>query len=336
MGGASKMQETYKSIFCEEIAIHMEVRETELGNEAFRHYKRTIKHFDNYLWQIGHDEKRIPESIIDEWIKTISEGISANTAGQHIHYIRQLLKYLSRCGYPCFIPKTASTKDTYVPHLYSDDELKKIFTIADSVKAPHAVKNVYIENEMPMLLRLLLCCGLRVGEALNIKVEDIDFQRNLIVLRVTKKYKQRLVPYEETLADIIYRYCAAMGILTDLKSYLFPTVDKNVSITSNTVRNYFRTILKKAEIRDEKTKEYERGVCVHCFRHTFAVRSFDKNERNGIRAYESVPFLSTYLGHDSLYETEKYLKYSGNYFEDTLTKFESFAGELFPEVIFDE
>ena len=47
-------------------------------------------------------------------------------------------------------------------------------------------------------------------------------------------------------------------------------------------------------------------------------------------------YLSTYLGHDSLYETEKYLKYSGNYFEDTLTKFNDYSGELFPEVIIYE
>lgn len=41
---------------------------------------------------------------------------------------------------------------------------------------------------------------------------------------------------------------------------------------------------------------------------------------------------SHYLGHDSLYETEKYLKFSGNYFEDTLTKFQDYSGKLFPEV----
>lgn len=330
------MPEIYKSVFQEEITIHMEVRKEELGCEAFRHYKRTIKLFDDYLWQINHNKKEVSQDIIDEWIKKTSKGISANTISQHVHHIRQLLKFLTDCGYPCFIPKTVITKDTYVPHLYSDEELRKIFTIADYLMAPCATKNVYIEQEMPMLLRLLLCCGLRVGEALNIKVGDIDFQRNLIVLRVTKKYKQRLVPYEENLADIIYRYCVAMGILTNPDSYLFPTIDKDIPVSANSIRNYFKVILKNAEIHVEKSKEYERGLCVHCFRHTFAVRSFDKNERNGIRAYESVPFLSTYLGHDSLYETEKYLKYSGTYFEDTLTKFESYAEGLFPEVIFNE
>ena len=175
-----------------------------------------------------------------------------------------------------------------------------------------------------------------MGEALNIKAGDIDFQRNLIILRVTKKYKQRLVPYEEKLADIIYRYCAAMGILTDSEAYLFPTIDKDISLTSNTVRNYFKEILTAAGIQNDMLKNHERGACLHCLRHTFAVKSFDKNERNGIKACDSVPFLSTYLGHDSLYETEKYLKYSGDYFADTLTRFEAFAGDLFPEVTFDE
>ena len=65
---------------------------------------------------------------------------------------------------------------------------------------------------------------------------------------------------------------------------------------------YYRIIRKKAGIDSHCQIKNGRGACLHCFRHTFAVRSFDKNERNGIKASESVPFLSTYLGHDSLYD----------------------------------
>lgn len=54
-----------------------------------------------------------------------------------------------------------------------------------------------------------------------------------------------------------------------------------------------------------------------------------------MNARDAVPFLSTYLGHDSLQETEKYLKYSGDYFSDTVMMFDEFAGGLFPEVKFD-
>ncbi len=45
------MSEAYKSVFHEEIRIHMELRREELGHEAYRHYKRTVKLFDDYLCQ---------------------------------------------------------------------------------------------------------------------------------------------------------------------------------------------------------------------------------------------------------------------------------------------
>ena len=54
-----------------------------------------------------------------------------------------------------------------------------------------------------------------------------------------------------------------------------------------------------------------------------------------MNARDAVPFLSTYLGHDSLQETEKYLKYSGDHFSDAVKMFDEFTGGLFPEVKFD-
>ena len=199
-----------------------------------------------------------------------------------------------------------------------------------------ARKNIYVEKEMPLILRLLFCCGLRIGETVNIKVGDLDFERDLIVLRVTKKYKQRLIPFGKDMAEILYRYCIGMGILNVFDAYLFPAEDTHNHISTNSVGNYYRYIRKLAGISGGELIKNGRGACLHCFRHTFAVRSFDKNERDGIKASDSVPYLSTYLGHDSLYETEKYLKYSGNHFKDTLTKFEDYSGELFPEVIIYE
>lgn len=326
----------FNSVFRDEIAMHLSIRELELSHEAYRHYKRTMVLFDEYLCRINHTDKEIAEPVIESWIKEVGKGISINTTGQHVHYIRQLLRFLVDSGYTCFIPRTLMDHDTYVPYLYSDEDIEKIFAAADSLVISKARKNRFAEKEIPLILRLLYCCGLRVGETVSIKVEDLDFERNLIVLRVTKKYKQRLVPFGKVLAEIIYRYCIGMGILNDSEAYLFPADDRHSHISTNSVGNYFRIIREKAGINYSKRTATGRGACLHCFRHSFSVRSFDKNERDGIKASESVPFLSTYLGHDSLYETEKYLKYSGNYFEDTLTKFDDYSGELFPEVIINE
>lgn len=320
------------SVFRDEIKLHLSIREAELGQEAYRHYKRTMILFDEYLCRINHDVKEIPESVIESWIKEVGKDISLNTSNQHVHYVRQLLLFLLNSGYNCFIPRTLMTHDTYVPYLYSDEDIEKLFAVADSMVVTKARKNKYAEKEMPLILRLLYCCGMRVGETVNIKVGDLDFDRNLIILRVTKKYKQRLVPFGEDLAEILYRYCTGMGILNDSEAYLFPAEDMHSHISTNNVGNYYRSIRKLAGVSNGELIKNGRGACLHCFRHTFAIRSFDKNERDGIKASESVPYLSTYLGHDSLYETEKYMKFSGEVFTKDMEKFEAFSMSLFPEV----
>ena len=119
---------------------------------------------------------------------------------------------------------------------------EKLFAVADSMMVYRARKNKYVEKEMPLILRLLYCCGLRVGETVNIKVGDLDFNRNLITLRVTKKYKQRLVPFRKDLAEILYRYCVGMGILNASEAYLFPAEDMRSHISTNSVGNYYRII----------------------------------------------------------------------------------------------
>jgi hypothetical protein len=96
--------------------------------------------FDGYLCGIKHAVKEIPESVIENWIKEVSAGVSLNTASQHVHYIRQLMMFLVNSGFNCFIPSTVITHDTYVPYLYSDEYIEKIFMIADSIVCSGAWK----------------------------------------------------------------------------------------------------------------------------------------------------------------------------------------------------
>lgn len=55
----------HRSVFCDEIKTHLSVREVELSSEAYRHYKRTVTLFDEYLCRINHTEKRIAEPVIE-------------------------------------------------------------------------------------------------------------------------------------------------------------------------------------------------------------------------------------------------------------------------------
>lgn len=326
------MNNNYKSIFKDEIGVYMSQRQVELGAESYRHNKAAVLLFDKHLFEIGYHEKSVPMELMDVWIRAISSGRQPNTVVQYVHYIRQLMKYLINCGFRCVIPQNLVTRDSYSPYIYSDDELIRIFMVADSFKAPKAVKNRWIETEIPMLLRLLYCCGLRLGEAVHLKIRDIDFTCGIITLKVTKKYKQRLIPMHNELTVIMSDYCMAMGITAKPDAYLFPGIDENTPLAGNSVRNYYNRLLLQVHITRDGYKPYERGACIHCFRHVFTIKAFKDAERRGTKITDAVPFLSTYLGHDSLNETEKYLKFSGDLFPEALEKFEVYTDGIFPEV----
>lgn len=67
------MSEAYKSVFHEEIRVHMELRREELGHEAYRHYKRTVKLFDDYLCQIKHRKKKSQNLLLRNGLKKLAK-----------------------------------------------------------------------------------------------------------------------------------------------------------------------------------------------------------------------------------------------------------------------
>ena len=74
----------------------------------------------------------------------------------------------------------------------------------------------------------------------------------------------------------------------------------------------------------------ERGICPHCIRHTFAFRSFQHSEDS---FENTVPFLSTYLGHENVMETDRYLRFSYELYTEAHEKISQYTEGVFPEVI---
>jgi integrase/recombinase XerD len=214
--------------------------------------------------------------------------------------------------------------------------LEKIFSLADNIKMSIQQPNPYIQIEYPMILRLMYGCGLRIGETLSLRMEDIDIDNGTLILRHTKGNKQRLVPMHTSLTSILRNYCLVMGLLGKTHSLVFPTVFSNTPISISTASKRFKSILKEANISLPLRKKYQRGPCLHCLRHVFAFKSFSKAEKHGLDINKLVPYLSIYLGHDSLNETEKYLKFSSEMYPEAMKLFEQYTTNIFPEVIYDE
>lgn len=61
-----------------------------------------------------------------------------------------------------------------------------------------------------------------------------------------------------------------------------------------------------------------------------------KRKRTDVWADDSVPFLSVYLGHHDMDETEKYLKFNGDMFPEYMGLFEDYATGVFTEAAYEE
>ena len=321
----------FVSKYDKEFSQYYELRSAVLSYSAGMHELCYLKRFDKYIANnIQSDENTLSESILYKWVSTL-QGSSASIENEII-VIRQFLKYLNLNGYSAFLPIIPKVHDDYSPYIFSDKELELIFGSADNTTVRDKKACVYLPIEFPVILRLLFCCGLRIGETIRIHMKDVDLESGVLKLVNTKGDKHRLVPMTEKMTDILTKYCLAMELVGNGEAWLFPGNDRDNHISDRSVKHRFERILKDNGIELKNRKKHERGPCLHCMRHVFAIKSFKQTEKLGMSLTDAVPFLSIYLGHDSLNETEKYLKFSSEMYPETIELFGSFMKDLLPEV----
>ncbi len=320
------------SIFWGEITEHLALREKELAPPSFGTCRFILFSFDQHLAKRGKAEKSISEDDVTSWIQPMYEVLSRNTIAVRVCFLRKLLYFLRFKGFPVYIPPSLKMQDSYMPYIFTDDEVRRIFEAADSLQLSYNAKS---NVELPMLLRMLYSCGFRLSELLAVRVGDINFERCFVLLKNTKNQKQRIVPLGNTLTEMLNRYCLAMNLKGSSENYIFPGRSKGTHLSRCRTEMLFKTLLQDIGIYSRSDGQ-SRGPCLHCFRHLFAIKSFAKAEKAGRSVNDSIPFLSIYMGHNDLTETEKYLKFSSDMFPENTELFEAYTDGIFPEVQYEE
>lgn len=323
----------FKSILHKELYAFLSVRKETTSGFSFQHACHILQGFDSYLCGAGCSDKNLTEGEIYGWLKSL--GGKSSTRASYVSLVRVFLKHLAGYGFHPFIPSGITADDDYVAYVFSDDEVRRIFSIADSMELASA-KYPCLHLSYPVILRLLYGCGLRLGEAVSLQMKDADLRNGVLTLKRTKLYKERHVPMHPGLNDILRRYCEAVGVSSMPEAYIFPGTDFYHLLPSHNVRGKFNLTLEKAGISYPGREKHGRGPCLHCFRHTFAFQSFRNGESAGWGSADQVPWLSIYLGHNSLRETEKYLKFNCEMYPEAMQLFHSYSQDVFPEVDFHE
>ena len=137
-----------------------------------------------------------------------------------------------------------------------------------------------------LLLMLAYSAGLRVGEVVALRREDIDLSRGMIYVRQGKGRKDRCTLLSEKVAQLVGGHCAAHGA----GDWVFPgqPADKHLTIRSA------QRIFDKAARRSGIAKK----ISIHSLRHAFATHLLE--------AGTDIRYIQTLLGHTSIRTTERY------------------------------
>lgn len=321
----------FNSVLANEMSAYVELRKHTVSESVTNRDSKNLLLLDQFMILNNYSEKTLSEEFLNSWALTLTG--KSKTRSEKISTVRGFVKYLHSIGIRSFMPNRIKVKSDYIPYIYSDEELKAIFKYADNLKELcKGNHNPYLELMIPMILRILYGCGTRIGETMELKRKDIDFKHGTLYLKVTKFSKERIIPVHETLLMILERYCLALGIMSEPEAFLFPGRKSGTHYATRNVDSWFARILKVANIDQRKKQLGERGACLHCFRHVFVMKSMHQLEKNGHPVDMNDLLLPTYLGHESLIDTDKYMRFSGVHSTENIDSFESFTAGLIPEV----
>jgi integrase len=182
---------------------------------------------------------------------------------------------------------------------------------------------------------MLYGTGIRIGEALFLKNKDVDTNGKFLILRATKNGRDRLVPISSSLAFVCRNYLdyrkrlPAPG-LEEPNNPFFVSLNGR-PCRHSAIHRWFRKVLILADIPYTGNRK---GPRIHDIRHTFACHSFVKLADDGVDLYCSWPYLSTYLGHQSLEATEQYIRLTAQMYPDLVNNIEGMHVDVLPDIEF--
>ena len=189
------------------------------------------------------------------------------------------------------------------PYLYTRDEIARLLRAALTMVSPHPLR----QRTHYCLFGLLAVTGMRLGEVLSLRSEDVDLDRGIITVRRTKFDKTRLVPLHPSTCAVLRNYARFRDKTHARRGRVVPfffAAIHGTQLNASNVNLVFRTISRQIGLRKPGGGS---GPRLHDFRHRFAVETLLSWYRRGENVTRRMPLLSTYLGHGNVSGTYWYL-----------------------------
>lgn len=237
-------------------------------------------------------EQTVTISAALDWMKTREPEVITTVSPRRITAVRGFARYLSGID-----PATEVPPLGLVPYnrrrgqifLYSDADIAAIMTAAKQT-IPQPLRAATYHT----LIGLLAASGLRIGEAIKLDRDDIDWSEGVLHIRESKFGKSRLVPMQDSTTNALREYHR-------LRDDMMPRAKDPAFFISLTgkrliyacVHPVFRVLVDTAGVGLDAPHRPR----LHELRHTFAVRTLLHWYRTEDNIQAKIPSLSTYMGH---------------------------------------
>jgi site-specific recombinase XerD len=295
---------------------------------AYHEATRILRRLDDFLVQERLATHELPRSVARKWLAKKAHE-SAGTQQQRITVVRHFSRFLLRLGYSAYVPDStlaARSPSTFVPRMLTGEELRKFFQALDALEA--TARSPLRHLIMPEVFRLLYGCGFRVREVLKLQVRDVDLNQGIITVRRGKFRKDRLVPPAVPLVTRLRKYAARFENRPPEATF-FPSPSGG-PFSLRTVYALFRQLLLQCGIPHGGRGK---GPRIHDYRHLFAVHTLRRWYREGANLDAKLPLLATYLGHQHLSGTQRYLHLTAELFPEIATRVDAAFGDVIPRRI---
>lgn len=321
------IKSVFYSVFSKEMIQYLEHKvDSGYKEKSFSNHLRT---FDRFCVEHKILQPVFTSQDGAKWILR-KESEASTTHYSRINGIKQFLIYLSRRGFHVFITKDITFRPTdFQPHIYTEDEVIRYFYAVDTYESNHNRKNTI---QFPILFRLLYCCGTRINETLGIRKKDVDLDVGIIKLTEAKNNCERYIVLSDELKNLMCHYVEKCFYLLSEETYIF-TTSNGGRLSGDFIYECHRLFLQKAKI---PYLGGGRGPRLHDWRHTFSVNCFKQMIDSGFDMYVALPILSTYLGHKTIFATEKYVRLTMSLYPYIEECFKDKMDQIFGEVYHED
>ena len=273
-----------------------------LGFQLY-HASVELLNFVQYLEEHGSASYITVRDVLG-WVQQPS-SLQPATWAKRLCVVRGFARYRS-----AFDPRTEIPPRTLLsfrprriqPYIYSRQAVLRLMNTARKMRTRGSLRpwTYYC------LFGLLSVTGLRIGEARNLKFDDVDLENGVLTIRGAKFGQWRVVPVHPSTVKALedYRKRRERALAGRTSPYFFVS-GRGTRLHRGTVYSTFYALSRHIGLRGPTASH---GPRLHDLRYRFAHETLLQSYRAGENPEKRLPLLSTYLGHVNFADTYWYLR----------------------------